>query len=499
MKNNSNTNRNNDEIKAPIEDLVTAIIELSKKEKDNMSLRQDMNKALSKKGLDIKLATLIFNEEINIEESSLDDIELICLCEAIYKNKNCEMELFNPKRYFYDSQLAQYDLYQSAEEEPMTNVVFENCIKIDEFNYLCVKDSASFAKMRKDRMVQYYSAIQRCPKITRLSNGTIRIRQNFNKKGLADLVKRFTKKDIRPTAIAFIVLERPDKEQKINFIPYNSTRTDAANKIDDIKRNERDTQAIGDLIIKPNFDLNDENCTELICGDGWHRYTAICDAEDASVRKNKGSLNEKLGTFIHIMTVDEAKQYINDVFKRSDTDISWTRAMSPTDGQKFAISMIEKSKILDKNVTNTLQEMKAFHKITHMGVLLDAIEQTDIPVNEERKAIRISRRMAEIIDEILNVLQQDYFENSYDKLKNSIYMSPNVFMAYVCIANELRKIENREVYLEKLDEIILRLVNNLNDSKVVAELGLDKSKYSTKKIIDFFKKYIISEGENDAK
>ena len=52
---------------------------------------------------------------------------------------------------------------------------------------------------------------------------------------------------------------------------------------------------------------------------------------------------------------------------------------------------------------------------------------------------------------------------------------------------------------EKLDEIILRLVNNLNDSKVVAELGLDKSKYSTKKIIDFFKKYIISEGENDAK
>ncbi|MFR2890984.1 MAG: hypothetical protein ACLTDM_22610, partial [Clostridium butyricum] len=75
--NKDNGNLNNREFKAPIEDLVTAIIEISKKEKDNMSLRQDMNKALSKKGLDIKLATLIFNEEINIEENSLDDIELI--------------------------------------------------------------------------------------------------------------------------------------------------------------------------------------------------------------------------------------------------------------------------------------------------------------------------------------------------------------------------------------------------------------------------------------
>lgn len=488
---------NNNVIKAPIEDLVTAIIEISKKEKDNMSLRQDMNKALSKKGLDIKLATLIFNEEINIEENSLDDVELICLCKAIYKNKNYEMELFNPQRYFYDSQLAQYDLFQSVEEEPMENVIFENCIKLDEFNYLAVKDSASFSKMRRDRMIQYYSAIQRCPKITRLSNGTIRIRQNFNKKGLADLIKRFSKKDIAPTAIAFIVLERPNKEAKIKFIPYNTQRSEESNKIEEIKKEEL-PQTIGDLIIKPNFDLNDENCTELICGDGWHRFTAICDAEDASVRQNKGSLNEKLATFIHIMTVDEAKQYINDVFKRSDTDISWTRAMNPTDGQKFIVSMIEKSKFLDKNVTNTLKEMNAFHKITHMGVLLDGVEQTDIPLNEERKSIRISRRMAEIIDEILTILQEDYFNNSYDRLKDSIYMNQNIFIGYIYIANELRKIESRESYLEKLDMIVLELISNLNES-ISVELKLDKSKYSTKKIIEFFKKSVLREGEKNDK
>lgn len=497
--NKDNGNLNNREFKAPIEDLVTAIIEISKKEKDNMSLRQDMNKALSKKGLDIKLATLIFNEEINIEENSLDDIELICLCKAIYKNKNCEMELFNPRRYFYDSQLAQYDLYQSVEEEPMKNVVFENCIKIDEFNYFAVKDSASFAKMRKDRMLMYYSAIQRNPKIVRLSNGTIRVRQNINKKGLADLIARFTKKNLRPTAIAFAVLERPNKNPKVKFIPYNVSRTKEAREIFETKDfEETPVNNSGDLVIEPNFNISDEDCTELICVDGWHRYSGICDAEDNAIRNNKESLNQHLGVFIHIMTVDEAKQYISDVFKRSDTDISWTRAMNPTDGQKFVTSMIEKSKVLNKNVANTSQEMKAFHKITNMGVLLDAIEQTDIPVNEERKSIRISRKMAEIIDEILNIIQQDYLDNSYDKLKNSIYMLPNIFIGYVYVANELRKIENKEEYLEKIDEAILRLTNNIN-TEVAMELKLDKSKYSIKRIIEFFQKNILAEGEKNVK
>lgn len=436
------------ENKLPVNKLKDNLTYVIQNQVKNTRLLSAINEEFTSKGFDITVPTMLFNGEVTVDV--LEQDEIIALAVASYNfltNADIDVKVnINPNDYFTDKIMTEYELHSASKEQRNNVVIFDECRKIDANNYWVYLTAEQLLQLRKDRNVQYFQGIQRMAKIVELPNGLKIKKTNVNPKGIKTMNTRVKEHTLRPTSISFALLLVEGKDPQYKFhAEYKNT---------------------GKLRIETNFDRNSEEYAPLIIPDGFHRWTSYCDACAEARDKVK---KEGLGVHIYLMTVPEAKQYVADVFERNETDEEYTESLKNEDNSlMFIENIISNSNILRDNVVNTLTEYKEFtNSLTYIGILKDITKYTEINTKDEVTCEKEGRKIAKVIDAMLNYMISSHFENDINNMRNTPLLAPNTFAGYIAIANLLKDNSNfRGIAGEIADKLVESKENLFNKLKL---------------------------------
>jgi hypothetical protein len=203
----------------------------------------------------------------------------------------------------------------------------------------------------------------------------------------------------------------------------------------------------------------------------------------------KGKKLEDRGFPIKITMRDlkGAQRIVNQTFKRSDTDRQWLSTLENSDYNEFVDLLIKSSQTLKDKVVKTYDEYVAIPSITYSAILSETIEKyaTDIPVNSKLQRKMIAEKMATIIDELFEYLLMKY--KTMDTLMKETHLADvNIFVGYLIVANELRKIEDDyETHLIKIGDKLMSLTK-----EELEPLKLAWRSFSIKRITEYFKNIV---------
>lgn len=423
------------ENKLPLNKLKDNLTFVIQNQVKNTRLLTAINDEFISKGFDITVPSMLFNGEVTVDV--LEDEEIIALSVSMFKflsNADIDIKVnINPNDYFTNKILTEYELHSTPKEKRNNIAIFNECRKIDANNYWWYGSPDELLKLRQDRNVQYFQGIQRMAKIVELPNGMKIKKINVNPNGIKKMNKRLKEHTLRPTSISFALLLTEGKDPIYSFTPeYKNT---------------------GVLKIETDFDRNSEHYAPLIIPDGYHRWTSYCDARAELGEKIK----EGLGVHIYLMTVPEAKQYVSDVFERNETDEEYKESLGNEDNSLvFIENIISNSNILRDNVVSTITEYKELtNSLTYLGILKDVAKYTEINIQDEVTCEKEGRKIAKVIDAMLNYMTSTYFENDISTAKNTSLFMPNTFAGYIAIANLLKDNSNfRGISGEIVDKLI---------------------------------------------
>ena len=443
--------------------------------KTDMKLQKKLNDRFLEKGLGNNTVNAIFTNNMAIEQLEKDSIRLICLTEGLYNElKETNKYDLDISKYFSDNEILAYKTYVPKREELITSLDLKNVIKINKYEYMTYMTWEYLSKLRKSGLPKYNKNIQRPAKIEVLSNGEYVYRMNVNKDGINDLKNRYEGKDkdgnivedenkkILTTAISFCVLMEEGKEPIFNWNGNN------------------EPNSVGDLFIKPIFDIDSENFAPLIIDDGYHRFLAGCDAYD-ECESNGEKLEGGLAVFIYLVAPERAKVHVDDTFKRTDISKEEKESISKTPVTDALDTLIDKTSVLKNHTAPTFEYYSAFKgNITYRTLLIKTLEETGINFNKVFITDRKMSKMANIINNIFNY----YEENNIDK--DSLLYSSGIFVGYIAIANELLR-ENDKIDLDVIARISEELIQ-LKDSLELRDMNLNKRNLKVKEIYKFFEK-----------
>lgn len=439
-------------------ELIEELQKVIKENKDSVPFKREVLKEYSKKGINSRIVTNIFEDLIEIEE--LTDIELIALTKGCYSSTG--LEILNIEEYFSSMKLLEYDIFIEKQESILNTLEFENCIKINAKEYLAVKNLKDLSLYRKSRLIAYNKSLQRKPKIITLPNGVQVVKKSVNLEAIKTLKARFKNKDLKTTAISLCILRIENKKPLYNFTEYEGHNN------------------IGTLSLKPIFDIKSDNYAPLIIPDGYHRYSSACDSYD-ECKKNDIDLEGSLGVFIYFMTVEEVKQYITDVFQRSDTDEEWIQTLNQTDANRTAKELIDKITILNngKEVAPTYSDMKTLNFMTCNQIIVEGIERTTLSTGDELEVAEGTDKMADIINMLIERMTKI---NRTGNIKETILLSPNIFVGYIILADRLRQDSQYKQKIVKIADIL----TDLNTQEELRKLNLNHKYCNYKNISDYF-------------
>lgn len=456
---------NEEKAKFSMTELVKKLDEIINENRDNLKLINYIREQFITKGLLYQIPQQVFSDGWDLE--NLESIELIQFTKSVgmyFKDKS--LDIVN---YFSNGELIFYNSYIPIEEEAPNFILFKNAIKINAKSYVAVLTAKQASEMRRYRQYIYYKPTQR-PARNVLSKGRkVGTKENINQEGVKDLTERFIKKDIFPTQIAWGVLYYEGKKLGISFNGY------------------KDHEEVGDLKIYPTWYTEDINYTPFVSNDGYHRYISLANAFDKHLLETGEELDISLTTVINIMTEAEAKQYVQDSFKRNYADLKELEAMSPTSENKFIDIIIDKSEVLKGKVETTFKNIKTTNALTSKDILSSAIKISKFDINDDIEADIQSTKIAKIIDLIINRLCKEYFNNSIKEMKETYLLAPNMFIGYLAIVDFLK---NDNKYINKIVKIVDELYL-LTEDKNIATLKLNNKNCNTDIVYRYFQNLII--------
>lgn len=442
---------------------LTSVIKNNTKD---MRLLQEIIKEFSNKGLSIDIPSMLFNRQKHVDE--LKDTELLALTKSIFnyltQNERKINVNINPKEYFSDSAVTNYEVYIKPEQkESEKTIVFDKVIQVAPNTWWTFVKAPQWNQLRKDGdKIGNFAGIQRARKIVKLPNGEEIEKININKDGMKALKERFKKHNIKPTTVTLTVLELPNKDPNVVFTPR--------------------FEEYGTLEITPNFNAESEDYTPFIINDGNHRYNSIADAygEDKTVA------NEGLGTFIFLMTPDEGSQFVADTFEQNVTEERHVKTLKNTPNNKLISNIVANSNVLRGNVTNLISECKATSAITYLEIMQNCVKYTNIDVENNITNARESRKIGKIIDLIIDYLSQTYFGNDLDKMKkHNFLLKYNMFVGYIAIANIIKDKTDSEILAGDIADKLIKIEDDLN-----SKLSLEVGSADVKKIYDYFENLV---------
>ena len=119
--------------------------------------------------------------------------------------------------------------------------------------------------------------------------------------------------------------------------------------------------------------------------------------------------------------------------------------------------------------------MKLENNYTEKRILIDSFKKTNIEMNEDLKNTISRGKVAKVIDEILDYILKELYENNLEKMINSIYLNRNIFKMYIKFAAEVRdKKYGIDIYnlIQYIENNCEKITNTFNE-KYIADSSID--------------------------
>ena len=294
-------------------ELIRAIDIKLKSNLTNALLSKELNQELLKKNLNVNLTGALFNGLKEVID--LTDEELIMVAKVFYKY--FKDEGLNPKEYFNERQILNYELIQRPKEEKISLMEFENVIKINDTSYVAFVGAEKLYDYFTNGLFIYDRRVQREPRIRLLGKNYLVKEISLNKNSVKEIEQEMLNRTYEPDAIILNVLMMEGKSPNIK---YDN----------------------GTLFITPNLDMNADDTTIVQLTDGYHRTSALVNAV-TKLKKNKQSIPDDMGLIVKITikTLEEAKRITVQSFKRSQTSTDYLKSLATDDYTKLTDALID--------------------------------------------------------------------------------------------------------------------------------------------------------------
>lgn len=405
-------------------------------------LWREINNEFRRKGLDLRSLQLLLDDDKKTA-SDLTDYELIAFSKIAYDK--LKWKEINPKRYFGDLTLVNYENYFRT-EKTIDFMKFVNFIKIDEFNFRGQVTLKDVYDCINSNMYIYDHESQRSPKYREVGSKNGKSQKlkvaNINDKAVESISDAFLNKTFEDSEIVLnCEVIKGKREQQFKFIP----------KYEDV---------LGDIIIEPNYNMDSDTTTWVSVIDGYHRCKGIVLALTKHYEKTGEWLEGTIGVRLVRATKERAKRIVHQTFLRSSDNIEWVNALAEDDYTKFVDTIIKESKRL--TIENTIEEAEINGKLTSKSILIDISKKINVSVNNKSEALLKAIDIADKFD-----LMYDY------SVKKGIKLNPYKVGCYIYIGCEVEEASIIINIVDKLedDETFIRMCRkNANINNLIKHL-----------------------------
>ena len=400
-----------------------------KTNKINSSLAKALNEELLKKNINPNLTGLLFNGMKDIVD--LNDNELILLSKVFYnyfKDDNLK-----PSHYFSDKDLINYETNIKEHYENINLIELNNTIKINDTSYVAFVGAEMLYNMYENNIIIYNKETQRSPKIRVLGKNYVVKQISLNKNAVKEIANEMLNETYESDLIIFNVLQLPNNVPNIS---YDN----------------------GTLYIKPNLNVEDEDCTFINVIDGMHRLTALVNAV-AKLKKDKKEIPPSMGLIVKIIvrTIEEAKRVVTQSFKRSATDKDFLKSLEVNDYTKLADVLVKGlPDCIRKKIMSTYEEQMYMHGITNKILIADTLKEVLPRGKNYLFNLNDINKTADLLNKILSYILEEFYEKNFNVfVEESNLMRKNSIVYLIFIAYNLIKLNIKEEKFLMLAEKIL--------------------------------------------
>lgn len=441
-----------------LEELEIALTNVVNNNIENVKFQKILNQSFERKNLNKRMVKCLFSGTKIV--SDMNDMEKITFADACYRY--FENKKYDAANYFSSTKLAEWLNYVDISEK-IDNVVCEDFKRINSYEYHGGFTYKQVYEYMKNILWLYYPSTQRSSRYRETTNGTMIREININKKAVNEIASLILDGKFEATEIILNCMLIKEKTPKFIF--------------------EKKYKEIGDITIKPNYDINSEDYTIITILDGYHRILGICKAVEMYLENTGQWLQGEISCKLVLADLVRAKRIVELVFKRTDDDKNWIKSLEKSDYTEFVDLLISNSNILKNNVADIYEQCKYNNKITYKVILTETIKKLNIDVANKSLSLFLANDMAKIIDTLFelinNIKEKKYvFDEKYD--------IPNMFIGYITIAYKLR---NENINVGEYLKLITAMKEKVN-SNTLKMLKLEIKSCSVNKTIEFFSKIV---------
>lgn len=411
------------------EKLITELTKIINKKFMDREFIKKLNYEFLKKGFNAKTINSLLNREKSVNE--LNDYQLIALCRA------CDIK---EKNFFGEAIIKSYNSYVGDKKE-YNNILFRNMIKVNDEEYIGKISYKEIYELMSRNQLHYNLNFQRSPKLVKIGKNYVQIPN----------VDTEATKRIEETALS-------GKLESSMGVLGIILEEGVEPKYDEKKSGE-------------TYDLTIYESPAIL--DFMHRLVGITNAVLKNLSETGQYLEGDMILKFVIATPERCKNIVYQSFLKSQTDVNYLKSIDNSDYNIFLEKIIDNSKYLKNKVVNTFEETKMNNGIlTYKPILIDTVKQMDLDFNSKSVQRFKSKEIAENIDIIFELL------NEQGKFKNI----PNL---WVSILNQ------SYILCEKpsdYDNIIMKYVEkilNITENEI-KELKLNNKNFSIKNVIENF-------------
>ena len=444
-------------------ELIRAIDIKLKSNLTNALLSKELNQELLRKNLNVNLTGALFNGLKEVID--LTDEELIMVAKVFYNYfKNEEL---NPKEYFNERQILNYELIQRPKEEKISLMEFENVIKINDTSYVTFVGAEKLYNYFTNGLFIYDRRVQREPRIRLLGKNYLVKEISLNKNAVKEIEQEMLNRTYEPDAIILNVLMMEGKSPNIK---YDN----------------------GTLFITPNLDINADDTTIVQLTDGMHRTSALVNAV-TKLKKNKQSIPDDMGLIVKvtIKTLEEAKRITVQSFKRSQTSTDYLKSLQTDDYTKLADALIKELPSLREKIFPTYVECIYNNGIYYKTLITDTLRLLLPKEKNFLFNLQIVTNIGKNLEKILGFIVEEYYTDLSGCINNSNLLKINSIVYWLTFLYELHKANIEE-------EKFIELANNIVMSSATwDEKLLTKKKVKISELIEEAKEILEEEILND--
>lgn len=419
--------KNSNELKK----LITEVVDYNI---NNKKLLKEMRDIFITKGLNTNIPNQLFSNAL--DDYKLSEAELMAIASAILNTLHDER--FKLSNFFSESEIFDYKQIINIPDERKDFMLFHNVVKLNNKCYHTTITAKECSEIRSNHLVSYYRSLQRSPKLVKTSSGRVIKTISVNKKNIEEIEEKVVRNVLAPTSISFAV------------ILEDNTKLDEGFKFKDLFNG-----IVGDLMIKPNYDVNSEDYLGVALLDGKHRFDGVCNAYEKSLNR-KTPIDYTMGLYIYVFTREEARTFVYDSFQRAETDLDYLNAIKPSDENAFMKVFEKFSKWLGGNIAMTKQEMKIEKNLTEQKILIEAFKKTGVTLEDSIQGEIEAEKIANVVDDILDYILSSKYNNDIQKMKESIFLNKKIFDIYIRFA----EIVKNKTYGKLVYNLVEYICNN---------------------------------------